>query len=192
MMAGMASMMASGIVTLRLATPDDEPEILAVINDASIKYKGAIPEDAWKEPYMPAEELRHQITDAGIVFHVACLASDNGDDKAGLIVGVMGIQPRTPDKTSAAALSDGSDPSVTLIRHAYVRTRWQGRGIGRELLESLIAQPKSGPLLLGTWTAGDWAVRFYERNGFRLVDEPAKEGQGAEKDRLPVAVPRNT
>ena len=73
---------------------------------------------------------------------------------------------------------------MTLIRHAYVRTRWQGRGIGRELLESLIAQPKSGPLLLGTWTAGDWAVRFYERNGFRLVDEPAKGGEGTEKNRL--------
>ena len=69
-------MAASGIVALRLATPDDEPEILAVINDASIKYKGAIPEDMWKEPYMPAEELRHQSTDAGIAFHVACLASD--------------------------------------------------------------------------------------------------------------------
>ena len=35
----------------------------------------------------------------------------------------------------------------------------------------------TGPLLVGTWAAAVWAIRFYERHGFRLVSP-------AEKDRL--------
>ena len=34
-----------------------------------------------------------------------------------------------------------------------------------------------GPLLVGTWAAAEWAIRFYERHGFRQVS-------AAEKDRL--------
>jgi hypothetical protein len=32
-------------------------------------------------------------------------------------------------------------------------------------------------LLVGTWAAAEWAIRFYERHGFRLV-------ASVEKDRL--------
>ena len=65
---------------------------------------------------------------------------------------------------------------VTLIRHAYVRTAHQGRGVGGALLTFLTEQT-TGPLLVGTWAAADWAIRFYERHGFRLVSP-------AERDRL--------
>ena len=33
------------------------------------------------------------------------------------------------------------------------------------------------PTLMGTWAAADWAIRFYQKHGFRLVPP-------AEKDRL--------
>ena len=33
------------------------------------------------------------------------------------------------------------------------------------------------PILIGTWAAADWAIRFYEKNGFALVN-------GDEKNRL--------
>jgi len=81
-----------------------------------------------------------------------------------LFVGVMGIQQVR---------------DATLIRHAYVRTGHQGRGIGGALLDTL-ANRTTGLLLVGTWAAAEWAIRFYERHGFQLVPP-------AEKDRLLAA-----
>ena len=62
---------------------------------------------------------------------------------------------------------------VTLIRHAYVRTKRRRHGIGRTLLEHL-NQLSSRPVLIGTWKAASWAVRFYEKNGFTLVSDEEK------------------
>ncbi len=42
--------------------------ILYVINDAAVAYKGVIPTDRWKEPYMPAEELKFEI-ESGVEFY---------------------------------------------------------------------------------------------------------------------------
>src|SRR5207302_930642 len=73
--------------------------------------------------------------------------------------GVMGIQP----------VAD-----VTLIRHAYVRTGCQQRGIGGLLLSHL-RKLAHGPVLIGTWADAVWAIRFYEKHGFRLLDPQRKE-----------------
>lgn len=164
-----------------------------MINDAAVAYRGVIPAEAWVEParYMPAAELRGEIEDAGITFYVAVLpgaalpAAGASAGAAAEAVGacpdalaaVMGIQQR-----EMAGCPAGSPP-VTLVRHAYTRTALQGRGIGRALLRELLRRRQAAtvaprPVLVGTWAAGDWAVRFYERNGFRLV------GDAAEKDRL--------
>jgi GNAT superfamily N-acetyltransferase len=63
---------------------------------------------------------------------------------------------------------------VTLIRHAYVPTSRQRSGIGSALMRHLVARA-SQPLLVGTWAAAHWAIRFYERNGFRLVTPEEKD-----------------
>ena len=97
---------------------------------------------------MPEQELRHELA-SGVVFW--------GYEKNEL-VGVMGIQ-------------DVGD--VTLIRHAYVRTAHRGRGIGAELLSHLRALGEK-PILIGTWKAATWAIRFYQNHGFRLVAEEEK------------------
>jgi N-acetylglutamate synthase-like GNAT family acetyltransferase len=134
---------------IRNATDEDFEEIFNIINDAAIAYKGVIPPDRWHEPYMAREELRSQIED-GVRF--SCYV-DNDE-----IIGVMGIQ-------------DKSD--VALIRHAYVRTKQRKKGVGSLLLQDLIKAAEK-PILIGTWKAADWAIRFYEKHGFSLVGEEEK------------------
>ena len=135
---------------IRACTDADVPAIEAIVNEAALAYRGVIPADRWHEPYMPREELLREIG-AGVRFW--------GWEEGGALVGVMGIQ-------------DVKD--VTLIRHAYVRKQRQGQGIGGKLIQSLRAQVER-PLLVGTWAAADWAIRFYEGQGFRLVPQPEKD-----------------
>ena len=62
---------------------------------------------------------------------------------------------------------------MTLVRHAYVRTDRRQHGIGSQLLTHLLAQT-TRPVLVGTWTDAAWAIRFYEKHGFRLVSTGEK------------------
>ena len=135
---------------IRTCTPEDVAAILAIINDAAQVYKGIIPVDRWHEPYMSFEELEHEIEN-GVAFW--------GVEAGGELVGVMGIQDRG---------------GVDLIRHAYVRTRNRRKGIGSELLhhfERLTAKP----ILIGTWADAVWAIRFYEKHGYRVLGRPETE-----------------
>jgi GNAT superfamily N-acetyltransferase len=120
-----------------------------VINDAALAYRGVIPADRWHEPYMPREELLAEMR-AGVKFF--CFRRD------GRVLGVMGLQQ----------VAD-----VALIRHAYTLSSEQHRGVGTRLVEHLRKQTNLR-LLVGTWRAASWAVRFYERRGFRLVSEEEK------------------
>lgn len=124
--------------------------VYSIINDAAQAYKGVIPADRWKEPYMSKDELRHEM-DEGVVFW--------GYEEDGELVGVMGIQ---------------HVQDVTLIRHAYVRPARQNQGIGGKLLATLRRQT-TRPVLIGTWADAVWAIRFYEKHGFRLVSPAEKE-----------------
>jgi len=132
---------------VRPCRDDEQPELLRIINAAAQRYRGVIPDDCWHEPYMRADELAHEVA-AGVTFW--------GVELDAVLVGVMGMQ-RVLD--------------VALIRHAYVAPEVQGRGLGGLLLRKLCAeQPR--PVLVGTWAAATWAVRFYERHGFcRTADD---------------------
>jgi N-acetylglutamate synthase-like GNAT family acetyltransferase len=123
--------------------------IWAIINDGAQAYKGIIPADRWTEPYMSREKLQHEI-DEGVVFW--------GYEESGTLVGVMGLQ---------------QVQDVTLIRHAYVVTSSQKRGIGAHLLSHL-RELANRPVLIGTWADAAWAIRFYERHGFQMVDSKEK------------------
>ena len=134
---------------IRKGTDEDFDEIWSVINDAASAYRGVIPADRWHEPYMTKEELRAQISE-GVRF--TCYLDGNE------IIGVMGIQDKN---------------EVNLVRHAYVKTKQRGTGIGRCLLEELIRDSQK-PILIGTWKAAHWAISFYEKHGFSVVDEEEK------------------
>lgn len=136
---------------IRRCDADEFEVICEIINDAARAYKGVIPADRWTEPYMARDELRHEVS-KGIVFW--------GYFEGTAPLGVMGIQ-------------DVQD--VTLIRHAYVRTARQNQGIGGHLLARLRCET-TRPILVGTWAAAEWAIRFYEKHGFRVVPAAEKDG----------------
>jgi GNAT superfamily N-acetyltransferase len=133
---------ADGII--RRCGPADTATVQAVINAAAEAYRDVIPADRWHEPYMTSGELASELAD-GVVFSAFVVRSQ--------IAGVMGVQRRG---------------NVDLIRHAYVEPEWQGLGVGSRLLKHLSGGAQR-PMLVGTWAAADWAIRFYERHGFSLV-----------------------
>ena len=134
---------------LEKCAPADFEEIYEIINDAASAYENIIPADCWHEPYMPEEELKRQIAE-GVEFW--CYKED------AKILGVMGIQDKG---------------EVTLIRHAYVRTTARNKGIGSKLLAHFRTFT-SKPILIGTWAAAHWAIKFYQKHGFRLLSPEEK------------------
>jgi N-acetylglutamate synthase-like GNAT family acetyltransferase len=124
--------------------------MLAIINDAAQAYRGVIPADRWREPYMPRDELEKEITE-GVIFWVA--------EEEGCLLGVMGIQDKG---------------EVALVRHAYVTPGMQRKGVGTRLLHHVGALADK-PVLIGTWADASWAIEFYRRNGFTVVSHRRKD-----------------
>ena len=135
---------------VRLCRDHERTAVLAIVNTAAEAYRGVIPADRWHEPYMPREELDGEIA-AGVVFW--------GHEQDGRLVGVMGFQ---------------SVRDVDLIRHAYVLPESQGRGIGGALLRHLRGL-STRTMLVGTWAAAEWAIRFYTQHGFTVVSPARKD-----------------
>ncbi|HEY1277957.1 MAG TPA: GNAT family N-acetyltransferase [Thermoleophilaceae bacterium] len=136
--------------TIRPCRHEETAAIHAIVNAAAEAYRGVIPADCWHEPYMPLTELEDELA-AGVEFW--------GYESDGELLGIMGIQPVR---------------DVHLIRHAYVVPDGQRRGVGGALLEHIVRRTP-GPILVGTWAAADWAIRFYRRHGFELVDAERKD-----------------
>ena len=99
---------------------------------------------------MPAQELKEEIQ-SGVQFY--------GWKENNVLVAVMGIQ----------LVND-----VTLIRHAYVLTSHQRKGYGEKLLKHLLGLAETSKVYVGTWEAATWAIKFYQRNGFKLVSTEEK------------------
>ena len=119
-------------------------KILDIINDASLRYKGIIPDNCWREPYMSEQELVNEFNDGVRMY---------GYHHNSKLIGVIGIQ---------------EVKDVILIRHAYTLTSYQGKGTGTALLEYLLKKNQNSRLLVGTWRDAKWAIRFYEKFGFIL------------------------
>ncbi len=79
----------------------DASEILNIINDASLKYKGIIPNDCWKEPYMSKQELIDGFSNGVRMY---------GYHQNNTLIGVIGVQ---------------EVKDVILIRHAYTLSSYQ-------------------------------------------------------------------
>ena len=125
-------------------TKNDTSKILHIINDASLRYKGIIPNNCWHEPYMSKQELIDELSDGVRMF---------GYHHNNKLIGVIGIQ-KVKD--------------VILIRHAYTLTFHQGKGTGSALLKYLLKKNHNSRLLVGTWRSATWAIQFYKKFGFIL------------------------
>jgi len=138
------------MVLIRKLQEVDLGAVLAIVNDAAQAYRGVIPADRWREPYMPPEELENEIAD-GVMFWVA--------EQDGRLSGGMGFQDKG---------------EVALVRHAYVAPAMQRKGVGTRLLRHV--QGLTGkPVLIGTWADASWAIEFYRRNGFSIVPSARKD-----------------
>jgi N-acetylglutamate synthase-like GNAT family acetyltransferase len=137
-------------MAIRKSVEADFPAILGIVNDAAHAYRGVIPVDRWREPYMPSDELAGEIA-GGVVFWVA--------EQDGRVSGVMGIQDKG---------------EVVLVRHAYVAPATQRTGVGTSLLRHAEGLTDK-PILIGTWAAASWAIEFYQRNGYAIVPESDKD-----------------
>ena len=124
---------------------------LAIINQAALAYKGVIPADCWQEPYMPEAELRAEIAD-GVDFW--------GYEDEGRLLGVMGRQDLV-----------GRDPHPPRLRGP----RGPTPGRGGPPVNPSPGTGIPGPVLVGTWAAAWWAIRFYEKHGFKLVTQEEKD-----------------
>ena len=129
--------------------PCDDPDldaIYAIINEAARAYEGVIPTDCYHQPYIPMPELRREA--ARMTFY--------GWEEDGRLTGVIGYEP----------VKD-----VTLVRHCYVLPGRQRQGVGSALLRHAMRLTRTQRLLVGTWADAIWAVRFYEKHGFRLLPD---------------------
>lgn len=131
---------------IRKCQANDTRRIYSIINEVAKAYDGAIETDCYHQPYMPEEELEQEMK--RVTFY--------GYETGGELVGIMGIEP----------IKD-----VTLIRHAYVLPQWQKRGIGNKLLNHLKSLTTTRRLLVGTWAAAHWAIAFYQKHGFKLLQD---------------------
>lgn len=119
-------------------------EVGAVVNDGARRYKGAIPEDCWHEPYMPRDEVASEMK--RMRFY--------GFRKDMELLAVMGKE-RVKD--------------TTLVRHAYVAMKSQRQGLGSRLLRFIEKQVDTEWLLVGTWRAASWAIDFYRKHGYEVM-----------------------
>ena len=129
---------------IRLCRDDERAAMLRIINAAAEAYRGVIPSDCWHDPYMPARDFDREIA-AGVEFW--------GYEADGELVGVMGVKPVR---------------DVDLIRHAYVQPGRQRHGVGAALITHL-RHLSARRVLVGTWSAATWAIRFYQRHNFQLL-----------------------
>jgi GNAT superfamily N-acetyltransferase len=149
------------VPAIRRCTAADADAILDIINDAARAYRGVIPADRWHEPYMSRAVLDAEIAD-GVAFW--------GIERVDALAGVMGIQDRG---------------AVALVRHAYVRSAVRRGGLGSALLRH-VERLTAKPILIGTWAAADWAIAFYMKHGYRVVDAARKDALLAQYWRIPA------
>ncbi len=150
--------MAGGIL-IRVATPDDLPDVRKLLvetwHDTHDALLGAERVTEITNSWHSIETLGPQLGVPDTSFLVA--------EEDGAIIGHAAVNARKP-------------PVIVLSR-LYVRPDRQRRGIGRRLLEEVIARHDACEVLRLEVEAGNpKGVSFYRREGFRVVGEKSEQG----------------
>jgi len=132
------------MVNIRPCQTGELDKLFHIVNEAARAYEGEIPDDCYGNPYMPMNELEEEFS--RMQFY--------GWEEDGLLIGLMGFEE----------IKD-----ATLIRHAYVLPEYQRKGIASRMMDFLKKKVKTKRLLVGTWKDAWWAIKFYEKHGFKLL-----------------------
>ena len=132
------------MTTIRSCRPGELDRLFYIVNEAARAYEGEIPDDCYGNPYMSMSELKEEFS--RIQFY--------GWEEDRQLIGVIGFE----------LVKD-----VTLIRHAYVLPQHQRKGIASRMMDFLKNKVKTKRLLVGTWKDAWWAVKFYQKQGFKLL-----------------------
>jgi GNAT superfamily N-acetyltransferase len=130
---------------IRTCRMDEIERVCYIVNEAAKAYERVIPADCYHQPYMPLDELKREMK--RVIFF--------GWEENGQLMGVMGLE---------------LSKDVSLIRHAYVLPEFQSRGIGSQLLRYILLRTTTQRLLVGTWADATWAIDFYKKHGFDLLN----------------------
>lgn len=143
---------------VRDATPDDAGRLARVGRDSFDAAYGATTDsetiDRHIEDYFGEGAIRDEMGVSGRSYKIAML----GELAAGLI----------------KLRDDATPPEIDIepvieVQQLYVLTEFQGYGVGRALMDAAVVharREKIAGIWLQVWGEADWAVRFYERNGF--------------------------
>ena len=142
-------------------TPLTTPESLRSVRE--------IADEIWPETFqsiLSAEQIAYMME---MMYSPAVMADE-------LARGVAFILVRA-DGENAGYLSWSpcpEDPQTAKLHKVYLRSRWHRRGIGSAMLQYMIGICRDrgfGALKLNVNKRNTPAIRAYERNGFRIVDQ---------------------
>jgi phosphinothricin acetyltransferase len=146
-------------IEIRRAREDDAAAVCAIYNQG-IEERVATLETELRTP----EERRHWMAARG-TRHPVVVA-----EHAGRVVGWASLNPFNPRR----AYDHVADLSV------YVERSWRGKGVGRGLLEHVIAQARElayHKMVLAAFPSNIQGMALYERVGFRTVGVYREQGQ---------------
>ncbi len=144
---------------LRAGGPDDLDTLLPFARRTFDETFRALNDPEHFEAYLEAafapEKFAAELANPGSQFH---LLYANGK-----LAGYLKLN-------QAGAQTDLNDPDSLEIERIYVASEFQGRGLGRVLMESAIALARRAGkryLWLGVWQQNTPAIAFYGRMGFK-------------------------
>lgn len=99
----------------------------------------------------------------------ACFLCFDGDTP----VGMVAADPSTADSTTGGPTTDDPATDNLVLQSMFVAPAVRGRGIGRALIDAVVAHAAGRPVVLGVMPGNTAAIGAYERAGFVHDDSVA-------------------